>query len=66
MAMPFNGIETGTMNGNTFSEVAFAFRVNSNVLVSAVVFSLVLGVLGGLWPALRACRMKPTEALRRQ
>jgi ABC-type antimicrobial peptide transport system permease subunit len=36
------------------------------VLVSAVVFSLVLGVLGGLWPALRACRMKPTEALRRQ
>lgn len=66
MALPFNGIETGTMNGNTFSEVAFAFRVNSTVLTSAVIFSLVLGVLGGLWPALRACRMKPTEALRRQ
>lgn len=66
MALPFNGIETGTMNGNTFSEVAFAFRVNANVLTNAVIFSLVLGVLGGLWPALRACRMKPTEALRRQ
>jgi len=66
MALPFNGIETGTMNGNTFSEVAFAFRVNSNVLASAVAFSLALGVLGGLLPALRACRMKPTEALRRQ
>ncbi len=65
MALPFNGIETGTMNGNTFSEVAFAFRVNGTVLSSAVTFSLVLGVLGGLWPALRACRMKPTEALRR-
>lgn len=65
MALPFNGIETGTMNGNTFSEVAFAFRVNGTVLSSAVMFSLVLGVLGGLWPALRACRMKPTQALRR-
>jgi putative ABC transport system permease protein len=65
MALPFNGIETGTMNGNTFSEVAFAFRVNGNVLGSAVLFSLALGVLGGAWPAFRACRMKPTDALRR-
>lgn len=65
MALPFNGIETGTMNGNTFSEVAFAFRVDAEVLTKAVIFSLVLGVLGGLWPALRACRMTPTQALRR-
>jgi putative ABC transport system permease protein len=65
MALPFNGIETGTMNGNTFSEVAFAFRVDAQVLTQAVIFSLVLGVLGGLWPALRACRMTPTQALRR-
>lgn len=66
MALPFNGIETGTMNGNTFTEVAFAFKVNDTVLISAVTFSLVLGVLGGLWPALRACLMTPTQALRRQ
>jgi len=65
MALPFNGIETGTMNGNTFSEVAFAFRVDAAVMTQAVIFSLVLGVLGGLWPALRACRMTPTQALRR-
>jgi putative ABC transport system permease protein len=65
MALPFNGIETGTMNGNTFSEVAFAFRVDAEVMTQAVIFSLVLGVLGGLWPALRACRMTPTQALRR-
>ena len=48
MALPFNGIETGTMNGNTFSEVAFAFRVDAEVMTQAVIFSLVLGVLGGL------------------
>lgn len=66
MALPFNGIETGTMNGQTFTEVAFAFRVTPSVLVSAVVFSIVLGLVGGIWPALRACLMTPTEALRRQ
>lgn len=66
MALPFNGIETGTMNGATFSEVAFAFRVTPFVLRSAILFSLVLGLLGGLIPAWRAARMTPTEALRRR
>ena len=49
----------------TFTEVAFAFRITPRVLVSAVVFALVLGLLGGAWPAWRAARMKPTTALRR-
>lgn len=63
-ALPINGIETGAMNWQTFTEFAFAFRVTPPVLVSAVVFSLVLGLIGGAWPAWRAARMKPTEALR--
>ncbi len=63
--MPLNGIQTGTMNFATFSEVAFAFRITPTVLVSAVVFAMLLGVLGGAIPALRAARMKPTDALRR-
>jgi putative ABC transport system permease protein len=63
--MPLNGIQTGTMNFATFSEVAFAFRITPTVLVSAVIFAMLLGVLGGAIPALRAARMKPTEALRR-
>lgn len=65
MALPFNGIKAGTMNFQTFTEMAFAFRVTPVVLVIAVAFSLVLGLIGGAWPAFRACRMKPTEALRR-
>ncbi|MCC6406082.1 MAG: ABC transporter permease [Planctomycetes bacterium] len=65
LVLPINGIETGTMNGATFTEVAFAFRVTPLVVAAAIFFSVVLGMLGGLWPALRACRMTPTEALRR-
>lgn len=65
MTVPLHGAETGTMNFNTFTEVAFAFRVTPRVLATAVGFSLLLGLLGGAWPAWRAARMRPTEALRR-
>lgn len=64
--LPISGIETGTTNFNTFTEVAFAFRVTPVVLVTAVTFSLVLGLVGGAWPAFRAARMNPTTALRRR
>lgn len=66
MALPFNGIKAGTMNFQTFTEMAFAFRVTSTVLSMAVLFSLVLGLLGGAWPAWRAARMRPTQAMRRE
>ena len=65
LALPLQGIRTGTMNMQTFSEVAFAFQITPTVLVAAVVFSLLLGLFGGLLPAIRAARMSPTEALRR-
>jgi len=65
ITLPLNGIETGTTNFNTFTEVAFAFRITTPVLLTAALFSLVLGLLGGAWPAWRAARMTPTEALRR-
>lgn len=66
LVLPLNGIETGTTNFQTFTEVAFGFRITPRVLGTAIVFSLVLGLLGGTLPAWRAARMKPTEALRRQ
>jgi len=66
LALPINGIETGTMNFNTFTDVAFAFRVTPHVLAWAVAFALILGLLGGAIPAWRAARMRPTEALRRE
>lgn len=65
LAIPVNGIETGTSNFDTFTEVAFAFRLTPQVLVTAVIFALLLGLLGGAWPAFKAARMQPTEALRR-
>lgn len=65
IALPLHGTETGTTNFNTFTEVAFAFRVTPEVLSTAVVFTLILGIAGGAWPAWRAARLLPTEALRR-
>jgi len=64
--LPLNGIETGTTNFQTFTEVAFGFRITPTVLGTAIAFSLALGVLGGTLPAWRAARLRPTVALRRQ
>ena len=66
MILPINGIETGTTNFQTFTEVAFSFRVTPTVLLVAVSFAILLGLLGGAWPALRAARMKPVDALGRR
>jgi putative ABC transport system permease protein len=66
LAFGINGIETSTTNFQTFTEVVFAFRVTSSVLTTAVLFSLVLGLVAGAWPAWRAARLSPTEALRRR
>jgi putative ABC transport system permease protein len=65
LTLPFNGLKAGTMNFQTFTEMAFAFRVTPQVLQVAVLFSLVLGLVGGAWPAFRAARMRPTHAMRR-
>lgn len=66
MALPLNGVNTGTTNFQTFTEVAFAFRVTPFVLITAVTYSLILGLFGGAIPALHAARMRPTEAMRRE
>jgi putative ABC transport system permease protein len=61
-----DGMQTGTTNFATFTEIAFAFRFTPQVVVSAIAFAVVLGVLGGAFPALRAARLRPTQALRRE
>ena len=60
----FNGYQTSTMNFQTFSQVAFAFQVTPRLLVMGVVYSLLMGLVGGLFPAIRAARLPIPSALR--
>src|SRR5213083_568402 len=63
-ALPENGLTTGTMNWQTFSHLAFAFRITPALLAVGVGFALVMGVVGGLPPAIRAARLPVATALR--
>jgi putative ABC transport system permease protein len=63
-ALPVNAISTGTTNFETFSEVAFNFRVDARVAITGIVIALIAGIIGGALPALSAARMPITKALR--
>jgi putative ABC transport system permease protein len=60
----FNGYQTSTMNFQTFSQVAFAFRVTPSLLGLGLVYALLMGLVGGLFPAIRAARLPIPSALR--
>jgi len=60
----FNGYQTSTMNFQTFSQVAFAFRVTPQLLMLGLAYALVMGLVGGLLPAIRAARLPIPSALR--
>ncbi len=64
VALPLNGITTGTMNWQTFSHLAFAFRVTPDLLLLGLGFALLMGLLGGVPPAIRAARLPVAAALR--
>ncbi len=64
LALPVNAISTGTTNFETFSEVAFNFRVDARVAITGIVIALIAGIIGGALPALSAARMPITKALR--
>jgi len=64
LALPINGIVTSTTNWNSFSEVASAFRVTPGLLVGGLIFSVVMGLVGGFFPAWRAARLQVVQALR--
>ena len=53
-----------TMNWQTFAELAFSFTLTPKIVINALLFSLIMGVLGGFLPAARASRMKIVDALR--
>jgi putative ABC transport system permease protein len=62
--LPLNGLTTATMNWQTFSNMAFAFKITSGLLLGGLIFALVMGILGGLPPALRAAARPVAVALR--
>ncbi|MBN1163744.1 MAG: ABC transporter permease [Candidatus Krumholzibacteriota bacterium] len=64
-ALPFNGFTAGTINWQTFSHLAFAFRVTPGLLLAGLAFALLMGIVGGTPPALRAARLPVVVALRR-
>jgi len=62
--LPLNGFTAGTMNWQTFSHLAFAFRVTPGLLGAGIVFALFMGFVGGVLPAVRAARLQVAHALR--
>jgi ABC-type lipoprotein release transport system permease subunit len=57
-------ITISTVNFQTFSELAFKFTLSSSIIIEAMAFALIMGLIGGVLPALRASRMNIVDALR--
>ena len=64
IAIPMNGFTAGTGQTQSFSELAFAFKITPGIVIVGLSFAVLMGFVGGLLPALRASRMPITKALR--
>jgi putative ABC transport system permease protein len=64
LALPMNGFSTGTGQTQSFSEIAFAFRITPGIMLTGMAFAAVMGIVGGLLPAFRGARLPITAALR--
>jgi putative ABC transport system permease protein len=60
----FNGFHAATINWQSFSQITFAFLVTPQLLIQGIVLATLIGLIGGLWPALRASWMPIADALR--
>ncbi len=60
----FNGFQVSTLNGQSFSQVVFDFAVTPDLLVQGLNVALVIGIVGGFFPAIRAARLPVAQALR--
>ena len=65
LVLPVNGLVTSTTNWNSFSELAFAFRITPRLLAYGMIFSVVMGLVGGFLPARRAAKQQIVDALRK-
>ncbi|HEV2664724.1 MAG TPA: ABC transporter permease [Blastocatellia bacterium] len=64
LALPLNHLSAGVGNMITFSEITFEFRVDLAAALAGVTFALLMGAIGGLFPALNAARREILTALR--
>ena len=64
LALPINGVTTGTTNWQTFTEVAFNFTVTPSLMIAGAVMATLLGLAGGFFPAIRAARLPIAQAMR--
>ncbi len=64
LMLPFNGMTTGTSNQVTFSEVVFSLRMTPAVIGTSVLFAIIMGLFGGIFPAWHASRREILAALR--
>ena len=62
--LAFDGYRAATLNWASFSAITFAFDVNVKLLTQGIIFAMVIGLIGGLFPAIRAARQPVAEALR--
>lgn len=62
--LAFDGFRASTLNWSTFSAMTFSFEVNVQLLIQGIVFATVIGLIGGLFPAIRAVRQPVSDALR--
>jgi len=62
--LAFDGFQAATINFQSFSQIAFSFKVTAGLLVSGIVYALLIGLIGGLFPAIRAARLPVATALR--
>jgi len=64
LMLPFNGMTTGTQNQVTFSEVVFGLQITPGVVTTAIIFAMIMGLFGGIFPAWHASRREILAALR--
>ena len=64
VAFPMNGFTAGTGQTQSFSELAFAFKITPGIVLTGMIFAALMGLIGGLLPAVRASQMPITKALR--
>lgn len=64
LAMPMNGLATGTLSFDNFSEVVFEFRITPRLAAKGLIFAVIVGLIGSLLPAIRASRLPVIASLK--